>query len=154
MHQIYENQGNMDLAFHIPSIIYSSLISSVINAILRLLSLSENSILSIKLEKKINQSYIKAKEIKAFLRIKFIFYIIISTILVIFYWYYISCFCAVYKNTQIILITDSLCSFGLSQLYPFGFNIIIGLFRISSLKAQKQDKIWIYKLSQLLSMFI
>ena len=52
----------------------------------------------------------------------------------IIFWYYLSCFGAVYKNTQIHLLKDTLLSFGLSLIYPFGLNILPGLFRITSLK--------------------
>ena len=152
MHQIFINNGKMDLLYHIPQIIYSSLISSIVNTILRQLSLSENNILSIKQIAQINKSYKRAKEVKSFLRIKFITFFIVSFILVIFYWYFISCFCAVYTNTQIILIKDSLISFCLSMFYPFGINLLPGIFRILSLRAKNKDKKCWYKLSQLLSL--
>ena len=151
MHQIYTNNGNESFLYHIPQIIYSSLISTVINSILRHLSLSENDILSIKHAKLIKTSNKKANEVKVFLRIKFIIFFIVSFILTIFFWYFISCFCAVYKNTQVILIKDSLFSFGISMLYPFGLNLFPGFLRITSLRASNQDKICLYKSSQLLS---
>ena len=142
----------MNLKLHFPHIVYSAVISTVINIILKQLSLSENSILSIKQIKTMNKTYIKAKEIKKFLRIKFIIYFIISFILSIFYWYFISCFCAVYKNTQIILIKDSLFSFGISMFYPFAINLFPGIFRIPSLRAKNKDKKCTYRFSQLLSL--
>jgi hypothetical protein len=152
MHQIYTNNGKMNLLQHIPQIIYSSLISSVINTILKQLSLSENNILSIKQTKLLKTAYKRSKEVKSYLYSKLIVYFIVSFSLTLFFWYYISCFCAVYTNTQIILIKDSLISFGVSMLYPFGINLLPGLFRIPALRAQKKDKVCIYKLSQLLSL--
>ena len=152
MHQIYTNNGELDLLQHIPQIIYSSLISTVINTLLKQLSLSENNILSIKREKNLKMSERRAKETKNYLSIKLILFFIVNLILTIFFWYFISCFCAVYINTQIILIKDSLISFGVSMLYPFGINIIPGIFRIPSLRAKKKDKLFLYKLSQLLSL--
>ena len=65
----------------------------------------------------------------------------------LFFWYFISCFCSVYKNTQIILIKDTLISFGLSMLYPFGLNLLPGLFRIPALKDINKNKKYLYKLS-------
>ena len=152
MHEIYINKGKMNLKLHFPHIVYSAVISTVINIILKQLSLSENSILSIKQIKTMNKTYIKAKEIKDFLRIKFIIYFIISFLLSIFYWYFISCFCAVYKNTQVILIKDSLFSFGISMFYPFAINLLPGIFRIPSLRAKNKDKKCTYRFSQLLSL--
>ena len=68
-----------------------------------------------------------------------------------FFWYYISSFCAVYKNTQIILFKDSLMSFLLATLYPFGLNLLPGLFRIPALTAPKRDKKCLYKFSNILA---
>ena len=152
MHLIYTNNGKMNLLHHIPQIIYSSLISSVINIILKQLSLSENNILSIKQTKLLKTAYKRAKEVKSYLYLKLIVYFVVSFSLSLFFWYYISCFCAVYTNTQILLIKDSLISFGVSMLYPFGINLLPGLFRIPALRAKKKDKVCIYKLSQLLSL--
>ena len=47
-------------------------------------------------------------------------------------------FCAIYKNTQLHLIKDTLISFGLSFIYPFGINLLPGLFRIPSLSEKKE----------------
>ena len=151
MHQIYTNNGDEDFKYHIPQIIYSSLISIVMNSLLRILSLSENDILSIKQIKSIKSSTRKANEVKAHLSIKFIIFFIVSFILTISCLYFISCFCAVYSNTQVVLIKDSMISFCLSMLYPFGLNIIPGIFRILALRAKKEDKICLYKFSQLIS---
>ena len=52
-----------------------------------------------------------------------------------------------YRNTQIILIKDTLVSFGLSMLYPFGLNLIPGMMRIPALRAQKKDRKCLYKVS-------
>ena len=152
MHQIYTNNGEESFLCHIPQIIYSSFITVVINTILRQLSLSENDILTIKQAKFMKSSTKKAKEVENYLRIKFIIFFVVSFILIAFCWYFISCFCAVYTNTQIILIKDSFLSFCLSMVYPFGINLIPGFFRISALRANKQDKLCLYKFSQLLSL--
>ena len=55
-----------------------------------------------------------------------------------FFWYFISAFCSVYKNTQIILIKDTLISFTISMIYPFGLNLLPGMFRIPSLRDEKK----------------
>ena len=152
MHQIYKNTKDEVLLYHIPQILYSSLICSVVNTILKQLSLSEDNILSIRKVRQMKQSYRRANEVRGYLTIKFIAFFIVSFILVIFYWYFISCFCAVYTNTQLILIKDSLISFGASLLYPFGINLLPGVFRIPALRAKNQDQKCIYKFSQLLSL--
>ena len=51
MHEIYESQGSFDLEYQLPQIIYSSLISSVLSSILKLLALSNDDICSLKSRK-------------------------------------------------------------------------------------------------------
>ena len=151
MHNIYVNNGNFDIIFQLPQILYSTIITSFINVILKSLSLSENSILKIKNENE--KEYInKSKEIERCLKIKFILFFIFSFLFMSFFWYFISCFCAVYKNTQSILIKDTLLSFGLSMIYPFGINLIPGIFRIPDLRNEKRNKNCIYNFSKIVAL--
>ena len=152
MHKIHEDNGAFNIVYQIPQILYSSVISALINIILKQLSLSEKNILSLKQEKDIKKMGSYAKNIKKCLAIKFIIFFILNHLFLLFFWYFISCFCAVYKNTQIILIEDTLISFGLSMLYPFGLNLLPGIFRIPSLRAQKKNKKILYKISELLAL--
>ena len=81
-----------------------------------------------------------------------IFYVLYFSFLFMF-WYYLSCFCAVFKKTQIHLIKDTLISFGTSLFYPFIITLIPGLFRIPALRYKKGDKPCLYKLSQFIQNF-
>ena len=90
----------------------------------------------------------KSKELIKFLYYKFIAFFIISFFFLLFFWYYISLFCAVYENTQIHLIKDTLISFGLSMIYPFGIYLIPGIFRIPSLRSN--NRITMYKFSKII----
>ena len=152
MNKINEDNGEYNFLFQIPQILYSTLVSSVINMILKTLSLSEKQILMIKSEKDYLISQMKSNKIKTCLKIKLISFFILSFILMIFFWYFISSFCAVYKNTQIILIEDTLVSFALSMIYPFGLNLLPGIFRIPALKAVKKDKNCLYKTSTIIAL--
>ena len=149
MHKFYEDEGSYDFIYQIPQIIYSFIISSVVNTLIKTLSLSEKNILELKIEKNIKNLENKAKEINKTLIIEFRLFFIISFTLLLFFWYYISCFCAIYKNTQLHLIKDSLASFGLSLIYPFGLYLIPGIFRIPSLRTKKKDRECMYKLSRI-----
>ena len=152
MHNIYINNGDLELIYQIPLILYSSIITSVISIILKQLSLSENTILKIKNEEKIDICIIKSNELERRIKIKFIIFYIFSFIFMAFFWYFISCFCAVYKNTQTILIEDTFLSFGLSMLYPIGLNVIPGIFRILALRDPKKGRNSIYILSKILAL--
>ena len=147
MNKINKDKGAYDFLYQIPQILYSTVISALINLILKQLSLSERQILNIKQEKTFLKAKEKAKKIRKCLKIKLIIFFIFSLSLMCFFWYFISCFCAVYKNTQIILINDTLISFGASMLYPFGLNLLPGMFRIPALRSKTNDKQLLYKLS-------
>ena len=151
IHSIYINEGTINYLFLIASILYSSLIPSIINTLLRMLSLTENTILKIKHQKNLKSLVKFAKECEKDLRIQFTIFFIISFLLLLFFWYFTSCFCGVYQNMQITLITETLISFGMSMLYPFGLYLIPGIFRIHALRAPKKDKQCIYKMGSLLS---
>ena len=152
MHKIYVDNGAYNIIYQIPQIFFSSVISTVINMILKLLSLSENDILAIKQEKNLNSAANKSKKIKLCIIIKFFIFFILSFLLLLFFWYFISCFCAVYTNTQIILIKDTLISFALSMVYPFGLNLLPGFFRIPALRGEKKNHNCLYKISLYVAM--
>ena len=96
----------------------------------------------------------KARKIEKCLKIKLILFFVISSILMLFFWYFISCFCAVYTNTQIILIKDTGISFGTSMLYPFILSFIPGIFRIPALRAKNKNLKSLYKLSSFVNLLI
>ena len=48
MHKIYEDKGSYNILYQIPQILYSTLITSFINIILKTLSLSEKNIIDLK----------------------------------------------------------------------------------------------------------
>ena len=153
MHKIYLDEGKYDFIYQIPFIIYSTLISGIITGILEFLSLSEDTIIEIKnnnnKNNKENQKQISnIHKIKKCLKIKFISFFISSFLLLLFLWYYISCFCVVYKNTQIHVLKDTLISFVFSMIYPFILCFLPGIFRIPSLRADKKNRECTYKFSQ------
>ena len=91
------------------------------------------------------------KKIEKCLIIKLILFFIIGLIFMLFFSFFISCFCAVYINTQIILLENTLISFCLSMIYPFGINLLPGFFRLPALRAKNKDKKCLYKFSNLLA---
>ena len=83
------------------------------------------------------------------LEIKYTFFYIISFLLLFLYWYYVTCFCGIYRNTQIHLLKDSLFSFITSLITPFGIYLLPGIFRIWALK-QKSEVL--FRFSKILQM--
>ena len=154
MHKIHEDGGEFNLWYQLPQIIYSTVISYILENILYFLAISENDILSIKREKIIERVGKKGKDTLGRLHCKFFFFFIISFIFLLVFWYYLSCFCAVYRNTQYHLIKDTLISFGTSLLYPFGLYLLPPIFRIPALNGYiSGTKEAMYKFSKLLIFF-
>ena len=148
MHKIFEDQGKFNFIYQIPQILYSTIISSFINIIIKYLSLTEKKIIEIKNEK--NDVVNKSIQLLKSIIIKFIIFFILIFIFLILFWYYLSCFCAVYENTQIHLIKDTIISFGLSLLYPFVLYLLPGIFRIPSLNYKKKE--YLYTISTILQL--
>ena len=137
MHKIYVDEGSFDFTYQLPQMFYSLLISSVLNMILNLFGLWEQNILNIKKSKLHLIKQIITKESNR-IKCKAILFFIITFILSFVFWAYLGCFCAVYTNTQIHLITDVSSSFGLSFISPFFIYLLPGLFRIPSLRKKNR----------------
>ena len=152
MHKIYLDSGKFNLNYQIPHCVYSSLIAWVINIIIRYFALSEKQVILIKQMKSINNNEEKIKNIKDELKRKFIIFFIVSFVFLSLFCFYISCFCCIYVNTQILLIEDSLFGFGFSLIYPFFIYLIPGMFRLPALKAKKSNKEYLYKFSKIIQM--
>ena len=94
----------------------------------------------------------RGENLKAKLIFKFIFYYIISSLLLAFFWYYISMFGVIYRNTQMHLLKDTLMSFCLSLLIPFGISLLPGFFRIPALSNKKNKRECLYNFSKILQL--
>ena len=62
-------------------------------------------------------------------------------------------FGAIYKNTQIHLLKDTLIGFGLSLFIPFIFYLIPPIFRIPSLSNAHNKRQYLYNFSKFLQSF-
>ena len=152
MHKIYESKSSFDSDVQIPIAIYSSLISTVLNTLLKLLALTNNDIINFKLNENKNDVEKRGDNLKFKVKIKSIIYFIISFVFLLFFWYYISMFCVIYKNIQLHLLKDTLISFGISMLTPFGIYLLPGLFRIPSLLNPNKKREYLYNFSKILQM--
>ena len=88
-----------------------------------------------------------SEKIKKFLLIKYICFYVISVIFLLFFWYYLSSFGAVYQNTQIYLLENMIISFSVSLVYPFIINIFPAILRNLSLKKSNEC---LYKISKII----
>ena len=151
MHKMYLDYGKYNFVQQIPQIIYSTIVSNLIEVFLCYLSLTDKHYYEMK---KINNnnSHMILKIFEC-IKIKIAFFYIFIFLMFIFSWYTVTCFCAVYENTQIAFIKDSFLSFGLGLLYPFVLYLIPSFLRIISLKYCNGKLSFIYKLSDIIPIF-
>ena len=152
MHKIYESKGQFDLITQIPNITYSFLISMILNSPLNFLALSNDAIINFKQRNQKNNIE-RTKNLINKITFKFIMFFILSFLLLLYIWYYISMFGAIYKNTQIHLLKDTLTSLGLSLIKPFVIYLLPGIFRIPALSNGKNPKECLYNFSKFLQLF-
>ena len=148
IHKIYEDEGSYNFIYLIPHITYSFIVSHTLFIIIKFFSLSERNIFEIRKAKTIENASNKIEKVKRCLTIKYILFFSLSILFLLFFWYYLSSFGAVYQNTQIILIKNILISFGLSLIYPFVINLLPAIIRINSLKNLNRQSL--YKLSKII----
>ena len=125
MNDIYNNEGSYNFEYQIPQILYSLIISSILNLIFKFMALSQRDIISFKSKKQKENIDQKIHELNNKLRKKSLFFNVFGFLLLLFMWYYLSMFCARYAGAQYHLIKDTLMSYGLSMIYPFGIYILL-----------------------------
>ena len=150
MHKIYEDEGIFNFIYLLPKIIYSFIISTLIMTIIKYLALSDDKIIEFKRINDIEECENKFPKIIKYLKIKFILFFALSSVFLIFFLYYVSCFCAVYKNTQMLLFEDTLISFGIQLLYPFIIYIIASILRIILIQKPEAFLEFFYKMSKII----
>ena len=152
MHKIFLNYGKYDFVQQIVQIIYSTIISQLLEVFLCFLSLIDTYFYHIKNLTPPNESS-KAYELLKCMRKKLIIFFIFTFLFFGFYWYVIAVFCAVYENTQIIFLKDSILSFVFGIAYSIILYLIPTILRLCAIKYPKQNLKCIYKLSGIIPFF-
>ena len=153
LHQILEDKGSYNISYQFPKILISSLASiTLLRIILEILVLTDRYLLQVKKQKTKEEAEKKKLAIIKCINIKFIVFFVVNFILLILFWFYLTCFNGIYENTQIYLFENTFISFAISLFYPFFWNIIPSLLRIHSLKGKKHDKKCIYITSKYLQL--
>ena len=151
MRSIYKYQGNTNAAIHIPNIVLSSLCSIVMSIIVRFVSLNERDINKISCESNKDNRKALANQIKRITNIKIIVLYALSLLLSALCWYYVSAFCAVFKNSQGAYLINVLVSFIVLNAWPCVTSLIPTFLRRKSLDQYNRETM--YKISQIISIF-
>ena len=157
MHKIYLSYGKYDFVQHIAQILMTMIFSQIMEVFICYLSLTDSSIYEIKELKRNNKDkdnkeyYAEVFDILEKVNKKIKIFFTFTFIVMIFYWYSFACFCAVYRNTQIIFLKDCGISFLTELLEPFILYLIPSILRAISLKCNGCS--CVYKLSEMIPIF-
>ena len=151
MNKLYLSYGKYDFIQQIPQIIYSRLVSNVIEVFLCFLSLTDKNYYKIKELTKSDKKEIF--DIIKCVKIKLIIFFVFTFVIFIFYLYLVTAFCAVYENTQIAYIKDSFISFAIGLLESFIIYAFTSSLRVIALKCSHRNLKFIYKLREVIPFF-
>ena len=132
----------------------TTLVSQLLSVFLNFLTMTDIHYYNIKSMALNELNKKKIVSVMNLIKCKIIVYYIFTFILFFFYWYTITAFCAVYRNTQNIFITDSISSFIMGLIYPFVLYIFPAGLRLLSLMAtEKKNLECLYSLSDIIPFF-
>ena len=155
MHQIFLDDGSYNFTYQLPYIIISAFCSmAILRIMLETLVLTDKSILQVKKQITKDLACEKKQQVLKCMNIKFTIFFILNFILLVLFWFYLTCFNAKYENTQIFLIENTFISFGFSMVYPFIINILPACLRIFSLNDKEKNKSCLYRTSQILQLLL
>ena len=157
MHKKYTQGENFTFVQKLPQLLFTLIGAHILEVILCYLSLTDVHVYEITAlppkEKKNGQ---KIMDIISCIQRKITAFIIFTFILFLFFWYFISAFCAVYQNTQKIYLRDSMISFAISMLDPFiiySFTSLLRRISLSKLCRKKCCGSCLFKISDLIPIF-
>ena len=150
LHEFYVSNGAFNIFYHLPKILYSALVSSIIKYILLWNIFTENNFLNLK--KRISSGRLdRFNKDMANLSQKSACFFPVSIIILLVFWIYIMCFGSVFSKSHFQILKMFLISFGLHLVAPFIYNFIPTFFRACSLQGKK-NKEYLYRFSQYLQL--
>ena len=164
---IFEEEGKYNPLVLVPLAVYSAMITTVfIKLLVDFLVLTEKQVLRIKNEETEEKANDEKKRLLKITIIKLCIFFSINIILLIFFWFYLTCFNAVYPNTQIFLVINTAISFVISNIIPLIYNLIPAFIRndiltnknIKKMKSKKKsseftDAEYVYSIGLFLQKF-
>ncbi len=132
-----------------PYLFITSVVVYVIFIILKLIMSSERYIYPVKKEPNPYKRKVLAVDVYDTLYCKYVVFLILGYLFLFISWYCVSAFCAVYRNTQWVLIKYTFISFGISNAYPIIIDLLPALMRLISL--ENGDQKTLYEASKALS---
>ena len=135
---------------NIANSVYSSILSSTFLIILKLICLTHNSVRSLRKIKDVKYAKEKSKCVFRCIKLRIFIYYILSFAFILVFGFYVLSFCAIFENTQIVLIKSTFTSWVISLIYPFIIFLIASLIRSWSFSCKSKC---LYVVKQILQWF-
>ena len=136
---VYHRNGVIGFFSDLPKVIYSILLSFLVNTILKVLSYYKDNLIKIVFEENDFKIYWeKANKVLNNFYYRINIFIIISFAFELFFLYYCTAFCAVYPNNQKLLLFSFFQDLLINLLLPFILCLIIAYFKHLSIEKKKK----------------
>lgn len=142
----YKHEGNIDIIASLPKSIYSSLFSIGLSIVFGFLTSSKSILMKILLFSDQKEKDDLNKVLRC-IRIKLAFYFTLIFIFSIFFWYYVTAFCAVYQNSQVGWLIGAVISIALGLITPVAMSLFVFIFRVIGIEKKSRCS---YKVSNFL----
>ena len=156
MHNIYVEGIEFSFIQKIPQLVFTVIVNKILETILCFFSLTDVYIYQIKDLLKDNNNKKVITDILKCIKRKLVAFFIFTFLLFLFYWYFVSSFCAVYQNTQMIFLKDTIISFITSSIETFflyGFTTFLRVISLSSYCKKQYFSGCLYKISDIFPIF-
>ena len=157
MHRKYTSGEDFTFIQKLPQILFTLIVSHILEVILCFFSMTDVHIYQIKeLDYKDKKNGEKIVDILNCIQIKLTIFFIFTFLLFLFFWYFISAFCAVYQNTQKIFLRDTMISFLSSLIDPFfiyGLTTILRRISLSNICKNNCCCGCVFKISDIIPIF-
>ena len=149
MHKLFLSYGKYDFIQQIPQIVYTIIVSQILEIFLCYLTMTDKYIYHLK------NIRIKKEIIIIFkcINIKIIIFFVFNLIMFSFYWYSVASFCAVYRNSQTIFLKDTFTSFSIGIAFSLIIYLIPSALRKLAINKKKMRLKFVYKLSEIIPFF-
>ena len=139
-HKLFLSGVHYYFNYHVLQIFLAVVITMFFEVFLCFLTLTDKYVYEIKSFPQEEKNGDKIFSILKCVRIKLFIFYIATFLILLFYWYFVSAFCAVYPNTQKLYLVYCLISFALYSIIPFIIYAVTTLFRVIAMKDNKRKK--------------
>ena len=134
INDIYDDEGKYSIKLQILNILICSLIFSFTIILVRFIITSHRKYIKLKEMEIYEEAQKESYSIHKKLVIRYIIFISVGSVLILFIWYFITSFCAIYRYTQNHMFLNAFISFLFSMIYPFIYCLLPALFRYLGLE--------------------